>query len=269
MAEVEIQPCGFLLELSADWLILRASENVHKFLGEYHVRLVGEPLSDFTMAQPLHDLRNSLSRQTSSTGIARTYRVRLIDEPRHFDIAYQMVDGRILIEGVPASEDGFGAALGSVSRLADELVDEDGQSLLDDAARRMRALTGVDHVTLTLETADGQQSAESSRSKHAPSRMTDRLPAIVADLGASPAALFPREPKGSVADHALLRWPSPGLADELKGHGVMSALNIPVIRKGRPIGCFRCESRTPVEPRLELHAAAELFAQIVAMRLDP
>ena len=55
---------------ATDWLILRASENVHRFLGEYHSRLIGEPLSAFTMAQPLHDLRNALARQRSATGIA-------------------------------------------------------------------------------------------------------------------------------------------------------------------------------------------------------
>ena len=33
-------------------------------------------------------------------------------------------------------------------------------------------------------------------------------------------------------------------------------------------GEFRCDSRTPREPSLELHAAAELFAQLFAMRLE-
>ena len=56
--DVQIQPCGFLLELSPDWLVVRASENAHAFLGEYHSRLIGEPLASFTLAQPLHDLRN-------------------------------------------------------------------------------------------------------------------------------------------------------------------------------------------------------------------
>ena len=83
--------CGFVLELSPDWLILRASENAHGFLGEYPARLIGEPLASFTLAQPLHDLRNSLSRQRSSNGIARAYRTRLTAEPRHFDIAFQQV----------------------------------------------------------------------------------------------------------------------------------------------------------------------------------
>ena len=36
---------------------------------------------------------------------------------------------------------------------------------------------------------------------------------------------------------------------------------------GTAEGEFRCESRTPRNPNFELHAAAELFAQLFAMRL--
>src|SRR5690349_11066045 len=121
MSEVLVQPAGFLLELSPDWIIQRASENAHGFFSEYHQRLVGDPLSEFTLAQPLHDLRNSLSRQRGSSGIARAYRVRLIDEPRYFDIAFQSLGDTILLEGLPSQEDGLGDCLGSVSRLIEGL----------------------------------------------------------------------------------------------------------------------------------------------------
>ena len=30
-----IQPAGYFLELSLDWMVLRASENVHQMLGEF------------------------------------------------------------------------------------------------------------------------------------------------------------------------------------------------------------------------------------------
>ena len=265
MAELSIQPGGFLLELSPDWLILRASENVHRFLGEYHSRLIGEPLSAFTMAQPLHDLRNALARQRSATGIARAYRVRLIDEPRWFDIAFQLADGRIILEGVPSPEDGFGAAMGSLSRLIDGL-DGDGQGRLDNAARRMRALTGFDRVRLSL----GDSSAESSRGTFAPVTLTEDpadLPAIIADTADSPVALFPRA-EGKSLRGALLRSPAPGQIGELRAQGIRSVLNVPLIRDGAAAGCFRCDSRAPMQPTLEMHAAAELFAQVFAMRLE-
>src|SRR6478672_7670874 len=182
MSEAIVQPAGFLLELSPDWLILRASENAHGFLSEYHQRLVGEPLSAFTLAQPLHDLRNSLSRQRGSSGIARAYRVRLYDDPRYFDFAFQTTEDTILFEGLPSANEGLGDCLGSVSRLIEGLDRGDHQALLDVAARRMRALTGFDRALLVL----GDDRVESSRSKLPALHVSGELPAIVADSAASP-----------------------------------------------------------------------------------
>ena len=39
-----IQSAGYLLEMSLDWIVLRASENIHRLLGESHVTLIDEPL---------------------------------------------------------------------------------------------------------------------------------------------------------------------------------------------------------------------------------
>jgi light-regulated signal transduction histidine kinase (bacteriophytochrome) len=254
--EPSIQSCGFLLELSPDWLIVRASENAHGCLGEYHQRLVGEPLAQFTLAQSLHDLRNSLSRQRSSSGIARAYRVRLIDEPRYFDIAYQMLDGGILLEGVPSADEGFGEWLGSISRLIDGIGQGSRKAALDGAARRMRALTGFDRVCLTL----GEETVESSRSGFPRLDVSVELPAIVCDVAEAPVGLFPKlaEP----IDQALLRSPSANQLAELQAAGVAALLRIPIVRAGERIGEFRCDNRTARTPSFELHAAAELFAQM-------
>src|SRR5688572_33414312 len=75
--DLQIQPTCFLIQLSLDWIILRASENVDDFLGESHVTLIEEPFSRFVQAQALHDLRILFPRLTGSTVIARAYRVRL------------------------------------------------------------------------------------------------------------------------------------------------------------------------------------------------
>jgi light-regulated signal transduction histidine kinase (bacteriophytochrome) len=86
-ADANIQSCGFLLELSLDWIVLRASENIHELLGESHVTLIDEPLGRFVHAQALHDLRNLFSRLSGTTGIARAYGVRLTDDPDLVDVA--------------------------------------------------------------------------------------------------------------------------------------------------------------------------------------
>lgn len=267
-ADGRTQSCGVVLELSPDWLILRASENTHGFLGEYPARLVGEPLSKFTLAQPLHDLRNSLSRQRSSNGVARAYRIRLTHEPRHFDMAFQQLESRMLLECLPCSHEGFGDELGAVSRLLDGLAGDTVESLCENATRRMRALTGFDRVTLILSGGNRTHRCDSSRSKFAASAKGLPLPGIVGDVSAKSVSIFPVEKGDTAIGQALMRALTPDEREELELNEVRSALCVPLARQGRQMGFFRFESRTPRAPSLELHAAAELFAQMVGIELE-
>src|SRR3954453_11348836 len=156
--EVRVQQGAYFLELSLDWIVLRASENVHHLLGESHVTLIGEPLGRFVHSQALHDLRNLFARLSGTTGIGRAYAVRLTNDPDLVDIAFQLSDGRVLLEAVPSSGT-YGEAFGTVGGLIAGLANSRGQALLDAGARRMRALTGYDRVTLVC----GNDRAESSR----------------------------------------------------------------------------------------------------------
>src|SRR5690349_13417472 len=113
---IQIQSCAWIVELSLDWIVLRASENIHRLLGESHVTLIGEPLGRFVHSQALHDLRNLFSRLSGTTGIGRAYAVRLTNDPDLVDIAFQLSDGRVLLEAVPSSGT-YGEAFGSVGGL--------------------------------------------------------------------------------------------------------------------------------------------------------
>lgn len=258
-----IQPAGYLLELSLDWIVLRTSQNIHQLLGQSHVTLVDEPLGKFVHNQALHDLRNLFSRLSGTTGIGRAYGVRLTDDPDLVDVAFQLSDGRVILEAVP-SMGVFGESFGSVGGLISGLAVAHGQALLDNAARRMRALTGYDRVTLLC----GGERAESSRGAFSASaRAKDRVPAIVADVEAEPVALFPRQVEESSAAAALMCACDAQTRASLNQQGVRACLRIPFNGDG-PEGEFRCDSRTERAPNFELHAAAELFAQLFAMRLE-
>ena len=257
-----IQSGAWLLELSLDWIVLRASENAHGLLGQSHVTLIDEPLGRFVHSQALHDLRNLFSRLSGTTGIGRAYAVRLKDEPDLVDIAFQLSGGRVLLEAVP-SFGSFGEWFGTIGGLIGGLADNRGQSLLEGGARRMRALTGYDRVTITC----GDQRAESIRGAFgAPADMSADLPAIVADTEAAAVAIFPRRTEESSSDDALLRAADPSALEALRSSGVRAALRVPFESDGLS-GEFRCDSRLPREPSFELHAAAELFAQLFATRL--
>ena len=258
-----IQSTGYFLELSLDWIVLRASENVHRLLGESHVTLIDEPLGRFVHSQALHDLRNLFSRLSGTTGIGRAYAVRLTNDPDLVDIAFQLSDGRVLLEAVP-SPGAYGEAFGTVGGLIAGLSDSHGQALLDGGARRMRALTGYDRVTLVC----GDERAESSRGPLAgPADMSVDLPAIVRDAQAPAVEVFPREVDETSVGEALLSAPAAAALDSLAAASLRSTMSVPFSVDDLH-GMFRCESRTPRDPGFELHAAAELFAQLFAMRLE-
>lgn len=260
---VRVQAGGYLLELSLDWIVLRASENMYRLLGESHVTLIDEPLGRFMHSQPLHDLRNLFSRLSGTTGIGRAYRVRLTDEPELFDVAFQLRNGRVLLEAVPSPEEGLGEAFGTVGGLIAGLSDNSGQSLLDGGCRRMRALTGYDRVTLSF----GDKRAESTRGAFVSAADPADLPMIVADSEAEAVPIFPRDLEETSAANALLRAPTREQQDKLGADGIRATLRIPFNSNGSS-GEFCCESRTPCVANFEMHAAAELFAQLFGMRLE-
>ena len=258
-----VQSNGHFLELSLDWIVLRASENIHRLLGESHVTLIDEPLGRFVHSQALHDLRNLFSRLSGTTGIGRAYAVRLTNDPDLVDIAFQLSDGRVLLEAMP-SPGAYGDAFGSVGGLVAGISNSHGQALLDGGARRMRALTGYDRVTLICV----DQRAESSRGPvNGPADTDLDLPAIVADTQLPAVEVFPREVDETSVESALLSAPTAVALDSLAALGVRSAMCVP-FSVDHLQGVFRCESRNPRDPGFELHAAAELFAQLFAMRLE-
>jgi len=258
-----IQPGSYLLELSLDWIVLRGSENIHHLLRESHVTLIDEPLGKFVHSQALHDLRNLFSKLSGTMGIGRAYAVRLTDDHDLVDIAFQLSDGRVLLEAVPTTGS-FGECFGSVGGLIAGLANSHGQALLDGGARRMRALTGFDRVTLVC----GDSRAESSRGAFAArSSMSDDLPPMVSDCEGEPVFIFPRQSHETSAGDALLRSCDDAARAALGRDGVRASLRVPFSVDGNSAE-FRCESRTGREPSFELHAAAELFAQLFAMRLE-
>jgi hypothetical protein len=254
-----IQSGSYLLELSLDWIVLRASENIHHLLGESHVALIDEPIGRFVQAQALHDLRNLFSRLSGTTGIARAYGVCLTDERDRdlHDVSFQLSNGRVILEAVPSASENFGQSFGTIGGLIAGLSDASGEALLEGGARRMRALTGYDRVTLFI----GDRRAESSRGSYAaPAELGADIPILVADTQADPVSMFPRRSGDASIEAALMR--ANGM-EALRDAGIRSAMRVRFDG-----GEFRCDSRRPREPNLEVHAAAELFAQLFAMRLE-
>jgi light-regulated signal transduction histidine kinase (bacteriophytochrome) len=85
-----IQSFGFLIGLTNDWTIIRASANLQEFLGTEAAHAIGMKV-DRLIAQPaLHDVRNRLAGLTGESGTERLYGVRLTTDRRLFDLACTM-----------------------------------------------------------------------------------------------------------------------------------------------------------------------------------
>ena len=268
-ADARVQSGAWLLELSPDWIVCRASENIHRLLGESHVTLIDEPFGKFVHAQPLHDLRNLFSRLSGTTGIARAYRVRLTDDPDLVDIAFQHSGDRVILEAVPSPDERLGECLGAVGGLAAGLAREAGHALLESAARRMRALTSFDRVTLLL---DGSKSTSSRTGvpfrSGANETLSEDLPALVPNCAATGIPVFPHDDEDSAIGMALLCAPTSEQTGELNNRGFAATMRVPVVLNGQKIGEFRLAHTTARHVSFELHAAAELFAQLFALHLE-
>ena len=260
-----IQAGVYLLELSLDWIVLRASENVHQLLGKSHVTLIDEPLGRFVhcagaprSSQPLlAPERNDRHRPRlcrPPDRRSRSGRHRLPAERRPGAARSGAVDRRLR------------RMLRNVGGLIAGLADSHGQALLDGGARRMRALTGYDRVTLSC----GDERAESSRGAFAaPARRRDDLPPIVADTRGEAGRAVPAQASttSSIGD-ALMRSPPTDNAREARDCGrPRQRCACPSSLTGSTANSAATAGRR-AQPSFELHAAAELFAQLFAMRLE-
>ncbi|RZJ94720.1 MAG: GAF domain-containing protein, partial [Novosphingobium sp.] len=284
-----IQPIGFLIALTADWLIARASTNTHEFIGLAPDDLFGRPLSDVFTTKAVHDLRNRAAILRGPDAVERLFDCVLIDGRQAFDVALHFSGGQVVIEAEPASGE-HGDASGTVRSMIARLDQaQDFASFYREGARQVRALIGFDRVMVYRFGADGSGEvvAEAVRAGigkfmglHYPA--TD-IPAqarelyrrnllrIITDVNATPVPIVPqRDETGQPLDLSLsvLRSVSPIHIEYLKNMGVDASLSISIIVDGKLWGLFACHHYSPRCPTFERRSVAELFAQMFSMRLE-
>jgi hypothetical protein len=162
-----IQSFGFLIGLTNDWTIIRASANLQEFLGTEAAHAIGMKV-DRLIAQPaLHDVRNRLAGLTGESGTERLYGVRLTTDRRLFDLALHYAGDILVIEGEPCGTDQPSDAATLVRSM---MVRLQAQALmpamLRDAVRQVRAITGFDRAMIYRFHDDGvgEVIAEAARS---------------------------------------------------------------------------------------------------------
>ncbi|WP_404334647.1 HWE histidine kinase domain-containing protein [Sphingomonas sp. MMS12-HWE2-04] len=284
-----IQPFGFLLALSTDWLIRRASANIADFLGTSAEDLLGTSAIPLLGEHAVHTLRNRLALLRGADAVERVFGVKLPDD-RCFDFAIHMNRDTILIEG-EESGDETSTDIGSAIRAMVARLDEtsDSASFYREGARQVRALTGFDRVMVYRFDRDGSGVvvAEAARSGIG-SFLHLRYPAsdipqqarklyirtpfrIIADVNADPVPIVPRRDEtGAPIDLSLsvLRSVSPIHIEYLQNMGVGASLSISIIVEGKLWGLFACHHYAPRRPSFERRSVAELFGQMFALKLE-
>ena len=285
-----IQPIGFLIAVSTDWLISRVSENAPDFLDRPVAALLGASFRDVLAAEALHTLRNCLAMLRGDDAVERAFGVQLLPAGRRFDVAVHISGGEVVIEAEPSDSAGDAnssamvrAMLGRLNHLTD-LSD-----LLREAARQVKALTGHDRVMIYRFQPDGSGEVVAERvragiepylglryptadiPRQARTLLERNIVRVIADVGADPAAVVPQlNSTGAPLDLSMstLRAHSTMHLEYLKNMGVAATLTISLLRGGRLWGLVACHHMTARSISYERRTAAELFAQVLSLLIE-
>jgi light-regulated signal transduction histidine kinase (bacteriophytochrome) len=284
-----IQSFGFLLAMSKDWTVVRASANLDMLLGIDATAAIGARLDDLVDRQALHDIRNRMGFLISAQGVERLYGLGLVPGKR-FDIAVHYADAMIVLEGEPSIADERLEAASLVRAMMARLsMRETVEAFHRDAARQIRVLTGFDRVMIYRfdQSGAGEVIAESLTSGMEPyfglHYPASDIPAqaralylrnpfrIVADASASTVALLP--PAGTGVEPldqslAFTRAVSPVHTEYLRNMGVAASLSVSIIVDGALWGLVACHHRAPRLPSFVVRTATELFGQMYSMKLE-
>ncbi|SER05692.1 HWE histidine kinase domain-containing protein [Sphingobium sp. YR768] len=284
-----VQPFGFLIALTADWLVSRVSANSAQFIGLSPQEMLGKPVSGVLSAEAIHSLRNRITLLRGPDSVERLFSIPLIDGGQPFDVAVHFSGQLVVIEAEPAAHDEMEAS-STVRSMVARLAQADSMTaFLRDGARQVRALTGFDRVMVYrfADGGDGEVVAEALKpgidsffGLHYPA---SDIPAqaralylrnifrVIADIGADAVPVVPQlDPTGAALDMSLCitRAVSPIHIEYLRNMGVGASLSISIIVEGKLWGLFACHHYAPRLPTFAQRSAAELFGQIFSMMLE-
>lgn len=285
-----IQPIGFLVAVTSDWVVRRASSNIEAHLGEPPEALFGEFLSRLLTREALHQIGGRLHLLRGPNAVERLFGVVLREGQPPYDLAIHISGELIVLEGELSDlEDALEAGTtvrGMIARLH-QVEGFDG--LCREAVRQIRALTGFGRVMLYRFDHDGagEVIAESTAS-FMPSFMGLHFPAsdiprqarllyernwlrLITDTEVAPVPVLPLlDSRQQPLDLSLsvLRSVSPIHIEYLRNMGVKASMSISVLRKGRLWGLIACHNTEPLRVPFERRTAAELFGQIFSLALE-
>ncbi len=286
-----IQPFGFLLALSTDWLVQRASTNVTDFFGISAEEMLGTHAADHLGISTVHTLRNRLTLLRGLDAVERVFGYELPGKGKRYDFAVHVSGRSVIVEAEPCVEETQPDTASTIRAMISRLdATSDEKSFLHEGARQVRALTGFDRVMVYRFDTDGSGTVAAESARAGIGSFLDlRYPAsdipeqarqlylrtpfrIIADVDAVPAPIYPRlDERGNPIDLSLsvLRSVSPIHIEYLKNMGVRASMSISIVIEGKLWGLFACHHYDgPRLPGFERRSIAELFGQMFALKLE-
>ena len=285
-----VQPFGFLIAVSSDWLVTHISANAGDWLGGAGEELIGRPLNEIVSRRATHDIRNKLQILRAADSVERLFGVALHEGGPLFDLAIHVTGGHIVVEAEPhVVDESFNSTLVVRSMVANMHQAASFKSFAQKATMQMRALIGFDRVMIYRfdDAGSGEVIAETARAglepylglhypasdipKQARVLYERNLLRIIADIDAMPAPILPAAPgPDETIDLSLsvLRSVSPIHIEYLKNIGVGASLSVSILRDGKLWGLFACHHMSPRLISLERRTAAELFGQMFSLLLE-
>lgn len=285
-----IQPTGFLIAVTADWIVLHVSANIGRWLGVEPDDLLGHPLSRVITGEALHTIRGRLQVAHINGSVERAFGVHLSDLAPVCDVAVHLSGSTIVIEAEPSEGEGpqdSGSLLRSMIARVQNARGFDG--FCREAARQMRALTGFDRVMVYRFGPDGAGEVIAESAVHGiGSFLGQRYPAsdipqqarrlyernwlrCIADVNAPPVPVVPTlDPTGQPLDLSLSLLRSVSLihVEYLRNMGVNASLSVSILRHGKLWGLLACHHRHARSLSFERRTTAELFGQMVSLLLE-
>lgn len=285
-----IQPFGFLIGLSSDWLVRRASANIDEYLGVKADDLLGAPLHEYFSEQSIHTLRNRMTMLRGADAVERVFGLPIVEGGPKFDFALHMAADGIIVEGEPSDARGDVDTASTIRAMVARLEDADTlTAFYREGARQVRALTGFDRVMVYRFDRDGSGSVVAEAVKNGIGNFLGlRYPAsdipqqarklyirtpfrIISDVTAQPVPIVPTlDERGAPIDLSLsiLRSVSPIHIEYLKNMGIAPSLSISIIVDGKLWGLFACHHYSARRLGFERRSIAELFGQMFAFKLE-
>lgn len=263
-----IQPIGFHLGLSGDWLVTAVSANIGEFLDTSAETVLGQPVTTLFSSDTIHDIRNRMALLRSDDAVEHLFQFHLTGTEPAFDLAIYRIGNGFGIDVEPCGERSFGDATGILEGMLSRVDPAaDVEQLCNQACNQLRALTGFQQVVIS---AAGSVLSHSTRTELASNDaiMAHASPdMVVFDRDAEPVPIRFADAE-DIPHRSTFPWPTSAEIAHLKSINAMAALVVPLSRDRRPWGQAACYHGSPRHISAQRRNVARLFASIMSLRIE-